>query len=148
VTLGRCLFLSVITLLALYSPTPASAALDVPHVSEEDERLVLLRANQARKTRGIDPIVRNTALSDLARYHSAGLAIDGKADPLVARAAAAAGVAKERVRVVVRIAKEAPGELGDAALDPALAVGGVGVVRSRGSVYVTAVMVEAKPQVH
>src|SRR5262249_10952784 len=92
----------------------------------------------------IQPIARDTKLTELARYHSAGLAMDGKADPLIARAAAAAGVERERVRVIVTITKEPPPDLGATALDPAVDVGGIGVVRASGAVYVTAVMVEGK----
>jgi hypothetical protein len=112
-------------------------------VDTDAEQRFLSRINRARAQRGLPPLVRDETLRDLARFHSADMAMNGfvglsspGAGSLLDRAAQAAGVS-----IVDMTAQVASGsdlsQVGGPLLDPSTRRVGVGIVAASGRLFLT-----------
>jgi uncharacterized protein YkwD len=115
-------------------------------VDRDREAVLWNRVNCERAAAGLPPLERDERLRDVARFHSADMAIGGfvsQSSPgegkVTARAAQAVGIAENRV-----IAQVAAGSVADvtaALTKPGLSLAAVGIVDVDGRSYVTAVAV-------
>jgi uncharacterized protein YkwD len=103
--------------------------------------------NRERAARGLQPLVRDEGLRDLARYHSADMALGefvGLTSPgsgaLLDRAVTTAGVAAGDVAANVAVGTDLT-RAGSSLLDPAIGRVGVGIVAAGGRLFLTQVAV-------
>ncbi len=161
--------LTVLAVLALSSATPALAkglsgdarqaqpVVEAPAarrrgpvvttVDATAELRYLNGVNRERAARGLPALVRDEALRDLARYHSADMALGefvGLTSPdagaLLDRAAGTAGVSVDDVTANVAVGTDLT-RAGASLLDPAIARVGVGIVTAGGRLFLTQVTV-------
>ena len=140
--------LALAALLFSFLPGVASAS---PRVDSETEHDLLVRINRERTARGLEPVKRDPSLCDLARFHSADMAlsrfvttVSPRSGALAERVMKTAGI-EDRGRVVAHVAagtEAAGGTLGASILDPAVTRIGVGIVTDdAGRLYLTEVAV-------
>jgi len=119
-------------------------AVSVAHVDEARERVLENQLNQAREAAGLPPLAHDDGLRDLARYHSADMAMAGFAStvspsegPLARRAAAHVGVAASRIKALAATS----GEVDISLLDARVTRVAIGVVEIGDRMYVTEIAV-------
>ena len=126
----------LVVLTAVLVALTSGVAGATPHVDDVLEHDLITRINRERAARGLKAVRSDPALCDLARYHSADMAlgrfvaqVSPGAGSLTDRARAAAGTRDGRVQAHVAAGTEAAGAaLAISLLDPALSRVGVGVV--------------------